>query len=144
MLRRALVFGLLLGACTALAAVVAVRAQGSRSLERWVLLGAPLLEVRAPLADRELPVGGAAVVVHFPDRERVLPGTFRCLLNGRDVTSQLTVGGNGAGGSVFPLQQGANRLRVEVFGSGLWSAGYLEDAVEVDFPVRAPFPLDRA
>ena len=70
--------------------------------------------------------------------------TFRCFLNGRDVTEGLTRGANGAAGSLLGAIEGPNRLRVEVFGRPWWGGGWFEDAVEITFHVR-PLPyFDRA
>jgi len=107
-----------------------------------VVLGRALLELRSAPPE-VVPPGGVPVVVHFPYTSRVVADTFRCLLNGRDVTALLTVGGNGAGGSVFPLRVGENHLRVEVFGRGWWPGQLYEDAVEVVFRSRPPPPLDQ-
>jgi len=107
-----------------------------------VVLGRALLDLRSAPPE-VVPPGGVAVVVHFPDTSRVLADTFRCVLNGKDVTSLLSVGGNGAAGSVFPLRVGENRLRVEVFGRGWWPGRWYEDAVEVTFRSRPLPPLDQ-
>ncbi|MBW2416229.1 MAG: hypothetical protein JRG76_17150 [Deltaproteobacteria bacterium] len=83
------------------------------------------------------------MVVSFPAFDRIAPGTFRCLLNGTDVTHQLTLGTHGAAGSVFPLREGENSLRVEVYARGLWLAQFFEDAVDIPFRVRGGLMLDR-
>ncbi len=60
------------------------------------------------------------VLVECLDQERVLPETFRCLLNNRDITDRLTLGRNGAGGQLYGLVQGSDLLGFEVFGRGWW------------------------
>ena len=113
-------------------------------LRRALFVGWPLLEVASPASDLEgwRPLGGIEVVVRFPSEQRVAPETFRCLLNGRDVTEQLSVGRNGAGGHVYPLQEGTNELRFEVFGRGWWATRYFLDGVDVRVRARSPLGLD--
>jgi hypothetical protein len=110
-----------------------------------LVTGPPLLEVRAPAELAWRPLGQVDVLVRFPDEARVRPETFRCLLNGVDVTAQLTVGSNGAGGSIFPLVVGRNTLRIEVFGEGYWDPStYHQHRVELVLDARGPLTLDRA
>ncbi len=111
-------------------------------LERALFLGGPLLEVRSPGPDGWRPLGGLQVLVRFPRQDRVAPETFRCLLNGEDVTSQLSVGRNGAGGDVYPLLEGRNELRFEVFGRGWWAGRYFLDATTIEVRARAPLRFD--
>ena len=107
--------------------------------------GPPLLDLRSPAQLAWRPLGQVEVLVRFPDEKRVRPETFRCLLNGVDVTHQLTVGANGAGGSIFPLAEGTNVLRVEVFGEGYWDpTTYHLHALERVLTARGPLALDRA
>jgi hypothetical protein len=113
--------------------------QSEGSLSRAVWIGAPLLELRHPISGTRVPLGGLAVLVEFPDRERVIPGTLRCLLNGADLTVELTRGDNGAAGSLYPLREGRNLLRVEVFGKGRFGDRVVEDFIEVEFDT-APLP----
>jgi hypothetical protein len=113
--------------------------QSRGSLARAVWIGAPLLELRHPISGSRVPFGGLAVLVEFPDRERVIPGTLRCLLNGADLTVGLTRGDNGAAGSLYPLREGRNLLRVEVFGKGRFGDRVVEDFIEVEFDT-APLP----
>src|SRR5687767_13163556 len=68
--------------------------QSNGSLARALWIGAPLLELRHPVSGARVPFGGLAVLVEFPDRERVIPGTLRILLNGTDLTPGLTRGDN--------------------------------------------------
>lgn len=111
---------------------------------RFILLGGPLLEVRFPSHGDSVPMGGLPVLVAFPHSGSVAIETFRCLLNEHDVTDQLTVGSNGAAGSLVGLVEGENRLRIEVFGRGWWASRYYEDARTIEIYVR-PFPsIDRA
>ncbi len=113
--------------------------QSHGSVSRAVWIGAPLLELRHPISGTRVPLGGLAVLVEFPDRERVIPGTLRCLLNGTDLTVDLTRGDNGAAGSLYPLREGRNLLRVEVFGKGRFGDQVVEDFIEVEFDT-APLP----
>lgn len=122
-----------------LCALVVTLWQSHGSVSRAVWIGAPLLELRHPISGTRVPLGGLAVLVEFPDRERVIPGTLRCLLNGTDLTVGLTRGDNGAAGSLFPLREGRNLLRVEVFGKGRFGDQVVEDFIEVEFDT-APLP----
>ncbi len=116
----------------------------SERARRLVFLGSPMLQVLRPTPGQQVAFGGVEVEIGFPGRERVAVDTFRCLLNNRDVTHLLTLGSNGAQGAIFGLVEGENRIRIEVFGRGWWSARYYQDARTVVFHVR-PFPnLDRA
>jgi hypothetical protein len=119
--------------------LVATLWQSHGSIARAVWIGAPLLELRHPLEGARVPFGGLAVVVEFPDRDRVIPGTLRCLLNGADLTGGLTRGDNGAAGSLYPLREGRNLLRIEVFGKGRFGDRVVEDFVEVEFET-GPLP----
>ena len=114
----------------------AVRESPWRLARTHALWGGPLIEVRTPSAGDSLPPGGVPVLVRFPAEERSELNTFRCLLNDRDVTHLLTVGSNGAGGTVFPAPEGRNLLRVEVFGSSWLLAGFFQDSIEVSFEVE--------
>lgn len=117
--------------------------------ERFVRFAGPLLRLENPPPQgsaeppRVMPMGGVPILVRFQTSGRVLPDTFRCLLNGNDVTHLLTVGVNGVGGTVYPLREGENRLRVEVFGKTLWSSRYFQDTLELPINAR-PLTLDRA
>ncbi len=145
MAKRLRIFGVSLLALGALAALALTGAgAGLRAAERWLFLGRPLLEFRAPQAGQVVPVGSIEVIVGFPAAERVVVETFRCLLNDRDVTQHLTLGRNGAGGSVQGLLEGENRLRVEIFGRGWWPGRFLEDARELTFRVQPLPTMDRA
>jgi hypothetical protein len=146
--KRLRLFGiLLLGGVGVLLAGLAVLGEDpswARTLRQLRFGGRPLLVVRAPDGSQVVPMGGIEVLVGFSDEERVLPGTFRCLLNNQDVTESLTLGSNGAGGQVYGLVEGENHLRFEVFGRAWWPGRYLEDALEVTVRV-APLPnIDRA
>ena len=133
----------LAGAALGAALLVGLTSRLSAELRRWVYVGTPLLELSTPLPDQELTRAGVEVLVRF-NGSRVSPPSFRCLLNGRDVTDQLTVGENGAGGAVVGLAEGANQIRVEVFGRGWWRDRYFEDSRQVRVIVR-PLPfIDRA
>ena len=116
----------------------------SERARRLVFLGRPLVHVLRPTPGQQISFGGVEVEVGFSGRERVAVDTFRCLLNNRDVTHLLTLGSNGAQGAILGLIEGENRIRIEVFGRGWWSARYFQDARTVVFQVR-PYPnLDRA
>ncbi len=145
MAKRLRIFGVSLLALGALAALALTGAGARlRAAERWLFLGRPLLEFRAPQAGQVVPVGSIEVIIGFPAAERVVVETFRCLLNDRDVTQHLTLGRNGAGGSVQGLLEGENRLRVEIFGRGWWRGRFLEDARELTFRVQPLPTMDRA
>jgi hypothetical protein len=88
--------------------------------------------------------GEVEVFVHFDDATRIAPETFRCLLNGRDVTAELTRARNGAVGSLIGAVEGENHLRVEIFARAWWSDRYFEDSRDVTFRVRPLPDLDRA
>ncbi len=145
MVNRLRIFGVSLLALGALAALALTgTGEGLRAAERWLLLGRPLLEFRAPKAGQMVPVGSIEVIVGFPAAERVVVETFRCLLNDRDVTQYLTLGRNGAGGSVQGLLEGENRLRVEIFGRGWWPGRVLEDARELSLRFQPLPTMDRS
>jgi hypothetical protein len=133
---------------SALAAVLAASAlllwRGREAgVAPWLTFGGPLLELASPLPGERLPITAVELLVTFPN-ERVVSDTFRCLLNGSDVTGRLTLAENGAGGALFPLREGRNTLRVEVFGRSLFDDRMIEDALEIEFETR-PLPLfDRA
>ncbi len=145
MAKRVRIFGVSLLGLGALAALALAGAGvGLGAAERGLLLGRPLLEFRAPKAGQLVPVGRIEVIIGFPAAERVVVETFRCLLNDQDVTQHLTLGRNGAGGSVQGLLEGENRLRVEIFGRGWWPGRFLEDARELTFRVQPLPTMDRA
>ncbi len=146
--KRLGIFGaslLALGLAAWVAGLVLEQEGGLRRVAaRLLFLGRPLLEFHSPRAGQLVPVGSIEVIVGFPSADRVVPETFRCLLNDRDVTPDLTLGRNGAGGSVHGLLEGENRLRVEVFGRGWWPGRFLEDALELTFRVQPLPAIDRA
>ena len=156
MSRIYLLIGVILLACGGLAGLAAWRSgpdllrDGGAS--RFLTFAGPLLRLENPVPPRStsettempgLPMGGVPILVRFQQDGRVLPDTFRCLLNGEDVTHQLTVGVNGVAGTVFPLREGTNRLRVEVFGQTLWGSRYYLDSFELSIRAR-PLVIDRA
>ena len=101
------------------------------SLPRVFWIGRPLLHVQTPRNGDVVPQGGLGLRVTYPDLAAVAADTFRCELNGEDVTQRVqTLAENGADGWVFPLREGPNRLRVGVFGRSLWG-GWIEDVVEI-------------
>jgi hypothetical protein len=95
---------------------------------RWLYVGAPLMEVQVPEPDLETPLGAVELLVSFVGGPRVAVETFQCLLNDRDVTSALTLGRNGAAGSLVGLNEGENRIVLRVFGRSWWGAeGFVEE-----------------
>jgi hypothetical protein len=60
--------------------------------------------------------GGIPVLIRFRFADRTASSSLRCLLNGIDVTERLTLGGNGAAGSLWAQRDGPQTLRIEVFG----------------------------
>ena len=116
----------------------------SERARRLVFLGRPLVKVVRPTPGQQMPFGGVEVEVGFSGHGRVAVDTFRCLLNNRDVTHLLTLGSNGARGAILGLTEGENRIRIEVFGRGWWSARYFQDSRTVVFRVRPHPNLDRA
>jgi hypothetical protein len=126
------------------ALLVAAGSELADSVSRALLFGQPLLEIRSPAPGQDVAQGGVEIIVHFPLADRTASDTFRCLLNGRDVTPSLTRGENGAAGSVLGAVEGENHVRVEVFGRPWWGGPWLEDAREVRFRVRPLPTLDRA
>jgi len=123
-----------------LAAVPSLRSHGLR----YLLLGGALIEVSTPRAEQVLGQGGIPVLIRFTRIERTAAESLRCLLNGVDVTQRLTLGGNGAAGSLWAPRDGPQTLRFEVFGQSWWRGPYFEDAVELTFEVRPNPTLDRA
>jgi len=116
--------------------------QGSLTRALWI--GRPLIEVQAPDAGAVLPQGGLLVRVRYPDAARVASETLRCELNGQDVTDRVALRAeNGADGAIYPLREGVNRLRIGVFGKGLWG-NWVEDVVEVEVRARSVSDWDRA
>jgi hypothetical protein len=118
-----------------------LRAEG---LRRSVFLGGSLLDLVAPPAEPAdfHMLGGLEVVVRFPSEERIAIDTFRCLLNGADVTDLLTVGRNGAAGQVYPLLEGPNELDCQVYGRGWWTNRYFQDGARVSVRARGPLSFD--
>ncbi len=141
-------FGFLLLGGSALAAAMALALAFDPGLRdearRALLFGSPLLELRVPLDGQWVAQGRVEIIVQFPAAGRTSSETFRCLLNGRDVTTDLTRAENGAAGSVLGAVEGENHLRVEVFGRPWWGGPFLEDSVERRFHVRPLPSFDRA
>ena len=103
-----------------------------------------LIRVVAPREGAVIGLDGVEVMVRFPEEPRVAAGTLRVLLNGADMTAELTTGDNGAYGRLHTLLDGENVLRFEVFGRRWWLPGILvEEAREVHFLVRLPQDLNR-
>jgi hypothetical protein len=103
-----------------------------------------LLQVVTPSEGAVIGLGGVEVMVRVPGEPRAAPATLRVLLNGADMTDELTTGENGAYGRLHALLDGENVLRFEVFGRRWWLPGLLvQEAREVHFLVRLPQDLDR-
>ncbi len=103
-----------------------------------------LLWVQKPPEGARIGVEGVEILVRFPQQDRVAPETFRALVNGADVTSQLQTGSTGASGRVAGLLEGENLLRFEVHGNrGGWPGLFVPEAREVRVLVRLPQGLDR-
>jgi len=108
---------------------------------RWLYVGAPLMEVEIPQDDLETPLGAVEVLISFVGGPRVAVETFQCLLNDQDVTAALTLGRNGAAGSLVGLHEGANRIVLRVFGRSWWGeAGFVEEQRLLIVRVR-PLPF---
>jgi hypothetical protein len=114
------------------------------SARGWLYLGAPLMEVRTPEPDLELPVGTVDLLVSFVGGGRVAVETFECWLNEQNVTSSLTLGRNGATGSIVGLHEGENRIRLRVFGRSWWRGQYVEEQRTLVVRVRPNPFLDIA
>jgi len=111
---------------------------------RWLYLGPPLMEVRMPEDGLELPVGAVDLLVAFVGGPRVAVETFECWLNDQEVTGALTLGRNGATGSIVGLHEGENRIRLRVFGRSWWGRDYYEEERSVVVRVRPLAFLDLA
>jgi hypothetical protein len=148
MRRSGQAFGFLLFGALAVVGVVGLTLAVDPDLRiearRMLLFGSPLLDLRTPLDGQVVAQGRVEIIVQFPAAERTSSQTFRCLLNGHDVTPDLTRAENGAAGSVLGAVEGENHLRVEVFGRPWWGGPFLEDSVERRFQVRALPTFDRA
>jgi hypothetical protein len=108
---------------------------------RWVFVGAPLMEIQDPPDDLETPLGAVEVLVAFVGGPRVAVETFQCLLNDQDVTSALTLGRNGAAGSLVGLHYGENQIVLRVFGRTWWGTdGFVEERRALVVRVR-PLPF---
>src|SRR5512134_3104702 len=94
---------------------------------RWLFVGQPLMQIQAPLSDHEVVVGAVDVLIAFAASPRVAVETLQCLLNGGDVTSELTFGRNGAVGSIVGLHEGENEIRIRVFGKPWWGDAYVDE-----------------
>ena len=91
-----------------------------------------MIKVIEPLPGATVGIGGVEVFIRLSPRGDSASETLRVLLNGADVTDELTIGENGAYGELHALLDGENVLRVEVFGRAPWSRARLfEQAREV-------------
>jgi hypothetical protein len=80
------------------------------------------------------------VLVSFVGGGRVAVETFECWLNDQNVTASLTLGRNGATGSIVGLHEGENRIRLRVFGRSWWRGEYVEEQRSLTVRVR-PLPF---
>ena len=105
--------------------------------------GPVLLEVVTPASGLRVGFDGFELLVLF--REDVaVPGTFRALLNGADVTDQLVTGENGSQGHLVDLLPGDNCLRLEISGRLPWWNHHLfEQSRELHVWMQPPLDLDR-
>jgi hypothetical protein len=144
MKRRALLFAVLLAglglAGVALAPASSPPGRLRAALLRLAFVGAPLMQVQTPDAELELTVGAVDLMVAFVGGPRVAVETFQCLLNDQDVTAALTLGRNGAVGSLVGLHEGENHIVVRVFGKSWWGDGYVEEQRALVVRVR-PIPF---
>src|SRR5262245_28603372 len=145
-LRLFAVVALLTGAVASAAAVwLAGPGRFGERVRRLLFIGAPLFEVRLPGRPGQPPHSGEVeVFVGFAPGGRVAWDTFRALLNGHDVTGQLTLGRNGAHGKLLGLTEGENQLRLQIFGRSWWGGQYVEDEQLLRLPVTGRPDLDRA
>ncbi len=102
------------------------------------------LSVVVPADGQVIGLEGVEVMVHFIASDRVESGTFRLLLNGSDVTRELTTGANGAYGRLYALLDGENVLRFSVFGRRWFPSSELVEQIrETTVVARRPLDLDR-
>jgi hypothetical protein len=114
-------------------------------VRRLLFIGAPLFEVRLPGHASQPPHSGSVeVFVGFAPGGRVAWDTFRALLNGHDVTGELTLGRNGAHGKLLGLTEGDNQLKLQIFGRSWWGGRYVEDEQVLELHVAGRPDLDRA
>ncbi len=106
--------------------------------------GPVLLHVEAPPDGAVVGPQGVEVLVRFAPRDRVAAETFRALLNGAEVTDELTTAENGAWGRLHGLLDGENVLRLEIFGRS-WASRHrlVEQAREVRVRLRRPLDLNQ-
>lgn len=114
----------------------------------WLLPFAarPTLEIVRPEPGERVGIDGVELLLRFREDAdpRITPPSFRVLLNGADVTRELTTGENGASGRITGLLDGENVIRVEVLGRPLWPAGLLTpERREVRVLVRRPLDFDQ-
>lgn len=148
MLNRLRLFGLVSLVTGAACAGAALGLAGPGGLgeraHRLVYFGGPLFRVLRPGAAPELGVGAIEVHIGFSPAGRVAADTFRCLLNGDDVTDTLTLGRNGAHGELRGLTEGPNLIQLQLFGRSWWGSRYVQDEHRIVVRVRGSGGLDRA
>lgn len=110
----------------------------------------PTIEILSPRPGQRVGPEGVEVMLRFrDDADPLASATFRALLNGADVTPELTTAENGAVGRLHGLLDGDNILRVEVFvrSSGLFAwldRGWLtHESREVHILSRRPLQTDQ-
>lgn len=106
--------------------------------------GPGLVSIVSPAPGDVVGLAGVEVMARVPNDGRIKPMSIRVLLNGADVTQQVTTGNNGAVGRLYGLLDGENVLRVEVEAASWWFDGRpFAAAREVRFTRRRPLDLDR-
>jgi len=142
-------FAVLSGLAAGAAGILLVAALGvlwrcGGSLHRALWLGRPLMQIQALERGAIVPQEGLLLRVSFSEPSLVATETFRCELNGVDVTARmLNLDATGVSGPLHPLHEGVNTLRVGVFGSG-WLGGWVEDVIELEVRARTMLYWDRA
>ena len=105
----------------------------------------PLLRVELPAPEQAVGLGGVEVLIQFPASGRAQAATFRALLNGADVTTELERAENGVHGHLHGLLDGENRLQLEVFGRAPWAfCTLVEESRELRVFFRRAVTHDRA
>ncbi len=148
MLNRLRLFGVVSlvtgGLCVALALLLAGPGGPRERAQRILHVGGPLFKVLRPAGVAETGIGAIELHIGFSPGNRVASDTFRCLLNGDDVTDTLTLGRNGAHGELRGLTEGPNRITLQLFGRSWWSGRYVQDERRIVVRVRGARGLDRA
>jgi hypothetical protein len=106
--------------------------------------GPHIVSVVTPRSGQVVGVEGVEVMLRLPEDGRAEPDSLRVLLNGADVTEDLTRARNGAYGRLHGVLDGENVLRIRVEGPSWWLDGrpYAKER-EVRFQVRSPQDWNR-